>query len=287
MIIPNMTIRKTKVLCLLLIVIIITGFLFAFYRPILTIPNNYLFSWYGDGIKNYYIPAYYVRYGHGARFTGMNYPFGDQVLFTDNQFSLTYFLSLLQQNGIHVSAYTIGIINIFILLSIYLCAIFIWLVLYGFGANELIAAITAVGITILSPQMQRLTGHYSLSYFCFIPGAILGIQRLIMSKRKWLWWLFMVFLQVFFGLMHLYFLAMMIMFILWFVVLYWIKSILNKTPVYKVIFFIASSAIISLLSIELFLHFTDTVTDRTKCPWGIEGSIASPYSVFFKIPFQQ
>ncbi|MBK8442921.1 MAG: hypothetical protein IPL35_05690 [Sphingobacteriales bacterium] len=42
--------------------------LWYFFKGILFSPNTYLFSYGGDGIKNYFTPAYYIKYGEGFLF---------------------------------------------------------------------------------------------------------------------------------------------------------------------------------------------------------------------------
>ena len=46
-------------------------------------PNSYLFSDNPDGIKNYYTFLYQQKYGTGFHFMGMNYPFGENLIYVD------------------------------------------------------------------------------------------------------------------------------------------------------------------------------------------------------------
>ncbi|HMU69713.1 MAG TPA: hypothetical protein PKC38_06885, partial [Chitinophagales bacterium] len=55
----------------------------AAWQKIIFSPNHYLLTTGGDAFKNYYTPAWYVANDKGDRFTGMNYPYGEHVVFTD------------------------------------------------------------------------------------------------------------------------------------------------------------------------------------------------------------
>ena len=66
---------------------------FALYGPILSAPDDYMFSDQGDGVKNYFTFAYHVKHdAHWLEFKGMNYPDGEHVGYTDGHpfFSLLF-----------------------------------------------------------------------------------------------------------------------------------------------------------------------------------------------------
>jgi len=46
-------------------------------------PGSILLSMEGDAPKNYFTFLYHSLYGDGAWFAGMNYPFGEHIVFTD------------------------------------------------------------------------------------------------------------------------------------------------------------------------------------------------------------
>src|SRR4051812_8595675 len=48
-------------------------------------PGHSMITIVGDGAKNYYTYLYEVLYGKGIWFTGMNYPYGEHLVYTDAQ----------------------------------------------------------------------------------------------------------------------------------------------------------------------------------------------------------
>ena len=68
--------------------------LFVYYSHQILGADTIKYGVWGDGYKNYYTLAYYLNYDHGAHFSGMNYPFGENVLFTDNQPAVAWCLKV-------------------------------------------------------------------------------------------------------------------------------------------------------------------------------------------------
>ena len=66
------------------------------FRTILMNLSTSLYTSGGDGIKNYYAYLYHCLYGKGTEFKGMNYPFYEHVIYTDNQPLLAVPLSYLR-----------------------------------------------------------------------------------------------------------------------------------------------------------------------------------------------
>lgn len=81
--------------------------LFFFYHEVILHPNDYVFSDGGDGIKNYYTYLYHAKYDSlFFEFSGMNYPFKENVVFTDAHPLLSYLIGKLG-----LANYGIGIVN--------------------------------------------------------------------------------------------------------------------------------------------------------------------------------
>lgn len=74
-------------------------------------PNSFLLTKQGDGLKNYYTTSYYIKYNKGLSSSAMNYPFGEHVIYTDNQPFIGIILSLIDKNISPIHDYSIGIIH--------------------------------------------------------------------------------------------------------------------------------------------------------------------------------
>jgi hypothetical protein len=87
------------------------------FNAVLLHPNSYLLNitkFEGDGIKNYFTNIWYVAYDSGNHFTGMNYPYGEHVTFTDNQPLLAWLFSVLK-HILPVDGNVVGILNVLML----------------------------------------------------------------------------------------------------------------------------------------------------------------------------
>jgi len=69
-----------------LFALIIIGIFICFaYQRVLKVPNDFLVNG-GDGMKNYFTYLNHVKNDTTfMTFEGMNYPFGENIIFTDNQ----------------------------------------------------------------------------------------------------------------------------------------------------------------------------------------------------------
>jgi hypothetical protein len=120
-------------------------------------PNDYIIGESPDGFKNYMTTAWHVT--HDSSFThygGMGYPYGEHVLFTDNQPILSAAMQWWSHNISDMSGRVVGAVNIFQVLSLLLGAGIIFLLLRKFHIPAWYAGLAALGMTFLSPQYNRL-----------------------------------------------------------------------------------------------------------------------------------
>ena len=153
-----------------------------FYHEVLFHPNDYVFASGGDGIKNYYTYLYHAKYDSSFfEFTGMNYPFQENIVFTDAHPMLSYVVG---QLGLAV--YGIGIVNSLMLISYPISTVFLYKILKHFKVNLVWSICAAVVLTFMAPQVFRLTGHFSMSYVFAVPIMwYLLIKTTTSSPLKW------------------------------------------------------------------------------------------------------
>lgn len=236
------------------------------YRHLFLFPNDYNFSQGGDGIKNYYVPAYYLNYGTGTQFYGNNYPYGTHLICADSHPFLVLFLNFIKPY-FDTTGHIVGIINFCMLFSIALCSIFVFLILKRLNLPNWYTIIVSLLITFLSPQIFRNIGHYALAYSCFVPAMWYFLIKSFENRHSYLWESVIVVYLFVFGLIHPYYLPLGTIFILVYLVVY----ILQDKETLKTQFFFYSkiflSAVIPVIFFKLFMHFTETVSDRPD-PWG-------------------
>lgn len=244
-------------------------------------PNQTFFASEGDGLKAYYGALYHAEYDSMAmRTSAMNYPYGEMIAFTDSQPLLVNFIRFFSETFTDISSQTVAIINIAMLLSVVLGAIFLLLLFCEAGTSWWYAAPVATGIALLSPQIARMGGHYSLSWVFWIPLMIWLIIRF--DKSRWMIYTFIIGLVTFLaGFMHLYFVAFF-GFLLggyWFFRFFWYRK--AGTFWYRDILHIFAQFVIPVLLIQFVIFLNDDVVDRPMWPFGLWSNLAHPVALFF------
>lgn len=137
--------------------------------------NTYLLGDYEDGLKNYYTFLYHVEHDTTwSHFGGMNYPHGEQVVFSDNQPILSNTVKAVSAAWPGVTRYGIAIINGSMLFSLVLSCLLLFLLLRHYRLPVWLAVAAALGVGFLAPQLTRMGGHYGLAH-CFVIPLVLWL----------------------------------------------------------------------------------------------------------------
>ncbi len=158
---------------------------FFFYGKIILAPNDHMFCNSGDGIKNYFTYAYHIKHDSAyTNFEGMNYPYGENYLFTDCQPILANTFKFLSSKVPFFKTHSIGLLNLLMILSILFTFIIIYLLLVELKLNKWISIFFSISISLLAPQLFRLSGHLALSYSTAIPLSWLIILKCVQNPRR-------------------------------------------------------------------------------------------------------
>jgi len=276
---------KKSVVYFILLLALITAFLFGFYGKIIISPNSYLFNSKGDGIKSYYTYAYYIQDNKSfINFEGMNYPYGDNFTYTDCHPFLSFLLKLLHPVFPGLSTYSIGILNLWMILSLGLTVIVLYFLFRELKVNHLLSALGAMGVMALSPQIFRITGHYALSYSFFIPLTIYLLvlfEKGIKRKRIFFFILFSIF---FYFTIHAYLGMVAATLVLAYLAINILAELIRQRKIsVKKQLLLFLSAVTPVLAYYLFVKITDTHIGRTTNPWGISEYHAELGSVFLPV----
>ena len=199
-------------------------FILAFFHCIILNANHVLFSTFGDGLKNYYTFLYHIQHDHDyLHFGGLNYPYGEHVLYTDNQPVFSNLLKWISEHCIDLSSQSVAILNLFLLLTPTVTSLIIFLILKRLPLPLGYAVPAAVGISFLSPQIIRLGGHYSLAYSFTIPLVWYLLIRFFETNR-FIFTVILVLNALLWTGFHLYYLAIFTMF----VSLFWLNWFLTE-----------------------------------------------------------
>ena len=272
----NLTFRKAHWLGMAGVGLVAALFMAVLFGPILLDPNNYYFKAGGDALQSYYATAFYAMHDAGNRFTGMNYPYGEHFNYPNLQPLVAAAIGFVDRLGIPAARYTVGITNMLPLLAITFTPVVMYAILRRTRLPVPYAAVLAVLIGFMSPQVLRLDGHISLSYPCFVPMLWYCIIRMQETPRQWRWYVLFGVGCVAMGAIMLYFLACGCFFLLGHaLVLVWQQPRLRPWLWRMVL-----AALLPLLLVRVYLLLTDLTTDRPPNPFGLLVFISSFTNVF-------
>ncbi|MCF8368766.1 MAG: hypothetical protein K9G76_06960 [Bacteroidales bacterium] len=253
------------------------AFVSYFYGDILLSPNDYQFSARGDGMKNYYTYAYHIKHDASiTAFGGMNYPYGEHFLYTDCHPFFTIILQEISTVYPGISNYSIGIVNLFMLLSFILTSLFLFLLFKELKVHPYLGALGAIGIMALAPQVFRMGGHLSLSYSFFIPLTFLLTLKTYTNPKNLRWPVLQTLNIFFWFFIHAYLGMMAVFFVASFTVIHFFlhyKEVSKKRSTYiRFLLWV----ILPLLIFRIFILITDTHEYRTDNPSGFFLNNAEP-----------
>lgn len=259
-----------------------------FFGKLVNNINTKYFSRDGDGFRTYYGMYFHAKWGkNNHQLDAMNYPYGEVINFTDCQPPVTNVTRLISKHLFDITDYSTGINNGLMLFSILLASIFLYLIFTQLKLPFWYASIVSLGITFLSPQIQRMGGHFSLSWVFWIPLSIYLLQ-LFDEKKSWTLSIIIGLSAYLSGAMHFYFLAFWIFLYGPYWLYRWFIKF-EKRSIYRVDWLhILIQVALPVLVLQLMLKLNDPVVDRTANPWGFyefRGHFAAVFLPLFKSYF--
>ncbi len=240
--------------------------------------NHKYFAQNGDGAKDYYATFYHIKHDKSyIHSSSMNYPFGESIFFGGSQPIVSNSIKFISQNIYDISPYTVAIHNLLILLSIGLTVLVIYLIFRHLNLPWWYSIIPAIGLTFLSPQIDRIGGHFALSYTVVLPLFILLILKFERKQSVGKSILIML-IGLWASITHGYFFT----FYMAIFVAYWLcqKPWSKGFEWSKQWLHIAIQIVIPLVLVPTLILYLDPVEDRTTWPWGFLFYRAYPESVF-------
>ena len=252
-----------------------------YHHEVILSPNSFLFGDYFDGLKNYYTPLYHILFDESySRFDGMNYPYGEQIVFADAQPLISAIIKFISANIIDISSYTVGILNFLMFLSIPISALILSAVFEMLKVGGWKNILASVFLALLAPQIFRISGHYALAYSFVIPLVIwfwLWQQQKPSYKKD----LVIGFSITFISLIHFYFFALMAFGL---ALAHLVNFLTPKRPLPKqFIFSFLGQIVLPFFLLQVWLALTDSVTDRPNSPYGFLAYRAFWESIFLPV----
>jgi hypothetical protein len=253
------------------------AYLYLRFERIFKCPACYLFSDGGDGLKNYFTSAYYVRHSKGLWFTGMNYPYGEHPVYTDNQPAWSLLMKLVN-TVVPMDMHVTGILNMLMILSLGVAVLVVYLLLRELRLPAWYAALVSLPIVFLSPQIARFNGHYSLAYVCYLPVFLwLFVRWVRMGGGTWKGGVGLLIWIVWTGFTHLYYFFIETAFILAWIVVHLAFQKFRWSAVHSRILLLA---VLAGISVYLPVKLTDPVKDRPREAYGMYVFAATPAGTF-------
>ncbi|HLO58371.1 MAG TPA: hypothetical protein VK179_06490 [Bacteroidales bacterium] len=270
--------KARKITGLLTVLILSFTILAVFFGNLFGKLNTVCFASGGDGMQSYVNMEYHIRYDTSyMRCNSMNYPYGEHEFFANNQPLISNTLKFISANITDISDYTLGIINILMLLSLAITPLILYIIFSQLGVGVVPSVIASLAIACMSPQIDRFGGHFNLSYVCAIPFMILLLLNFFRKPSVFL--SVIIFLYMLAGaLAHFYmygFFAVLLLFLYGY-------YFFNENKIFQSKTILAIHLLVQLILPFLILqafYISDHITDRPSYPWGFLYYRAYPQSV--------
>jgi len=264
-----------------LLLILFSGMLIiTYFSTSLFSLNSILFVDGGDGIKNYFTFLYYVKYDIGTQFTGMNYPYGENVVFTDNMPILAWLVKYVGLSIPLVTKYALGIMHGSFMISLVVAVIYVYKIIKNFKVDNWLAIPASLFIIFFSPQLFKFYGHFGMAYLMYLPMQIYWVIKYDRSLRL-KYPVYIAITASIFSFIHVYNLAFSLVMCCSYLLAKFIVSCKYGWKKYlKTIIPLLCSVLIAGIVFSLVLKITDAIDDRTVYPYGIFGGRTTGSDIF-------
>jgi len=243
-------------------------FMIWLYLPILQKPNLFL-SPSGDGLKNYFTYLYHVKHDSSYwKFEGMNYPFGENIVFTDNQPILSNSVKFLSQYFPNILCNLVAIHNILLLIGLWLGGLGLFYCFRALKIDFFFALVISIGLILLNPQLNRILGHFGM-FYPFLPWLFYIWLKLISNKNtNYILFSFLYSgLLIFSGLLHMYNFLCGAMLSMLFLIVYILKNV-KQLKIGKLLLILSIQVVIPFLVLLFVTSYFSPVIDRPSAPLG-------------------
>ncbi|MEZ4966407.1 MAG: hypothetical protein R2791_14290 [Saprospiraceae bacterium] len=242
--------------------------LWAKHHTWLGAPNDFMFGESPDGFKNYMTSSWHVQNDTSyVHYRGMSYPFGEHVLFTDNQPVISAAMQWWHKHISSLSGKTVGVINRIQLLSLLFGVAILFLLLRKLHLPAWYAGLAALAILFLSPQNIRFDGHFGLSHTWVFPLMLLWLCRYEERYSRRYQSLMIGILVWVSAQLHFYYFGLAALFL----GLYTLVQLISEPSLRNLRVRLSHLVVMILLPfvlLNIWVHWVDYATDRPANPWG-------------------
>lgn len=271
---------KKNWIVILLMMLVATLVLFATLKPVFQHPNSILYSKGGDAQKSYFNFAYYLKFDDGIKHDGINYPYGDHLQYINSHPLYVQVIKFIDANIYPVANHGIAILNLTMLILLVLALPFIFLILRHYSMPRWYAAIISLILLFLSPQFDRIHGHFEMVYAVFIPMYWYFLIRWRQGIKRGLWSALLVVSALIGGFTSAYFAAFFTILLFGVLLVELWNHRKNLSSYWKTGLYLFAIALLPLLIVKGLVSATDWVDDRPNNPYGFYVYHANFLSIF-------
>lgn len=247
-------------------------------------PNNFMLCESPDGLKNYMTSAWHVAYDSSyVHYSGMGYPYGEHVLFTDNQPIISAAMQWWSRHVSDLDGRVVGVINLIVAISLLLGAGVLFLLLRKLHLPVWYAGLVALGMLFLAPQNNRIDGHFALAHVWVLPLLLLLLCRYEERHSRRYQSLQIGILVWFAAQLHFYYFGISALFL----GLYTLIQLIFDPSLRNIRVRLSHLVVMVLLPfvlLNIWIHWSDYATDRPASPWGFTTYIGYWEGVFLPYP---
>ena len=250
--------------------------LWGIYGKIIFYPNQFMLSDEGEALRSYYVMAYQLKHDSSwIEHHGMNYPFAEHLTYADGQPGMLWIAKVVCFLFPELKNWGVGFVNLITIGSLVLGCILLFLVQLDWKIPVLWAAVIAIAIMLLSPQVARIKWQPALGNNLYIPLFFFLYTKFCQSNS--LRWRVLLFVSTCFAfLVHPYLGLMQCIMIL-------ITTFFHQVRITRKIQNILIHAILPIVVFMLFMQLTDTHVNRVSNPDGVVKFSANLGTVFLSM----
>lgn len=255
------------------------------HHSLLQAPNEVIIANSSDGYKSYMTALWHVKHDSGyVHYTGMNYPFGDHVLFTDNQPILCNMMQWWSRNMWDVRDEVVGIMHLTLVLSMIFGAGVLYLCLRKLHLPVWVSGWAALGMAFLSPQYGRFDGHFGMAHLWVLPMLLFLLCRYEERSSRRYQSLLIGVLVWFSAQLHFYNIGVSAVF-LGFYTLFQILLQPGWRNIWTRISHYIVMVVLPFVLLNVWIHWSDYFQDRPVSPYGFTDYIGRWEGVFLPYPY--
>lgn len=252
------------------------------FEEMLDFPDYKVIEAYGDGLKAYTVIYYHAKYDSTySHYQGMNYPYGEHVVPAATQPILSTTIKFISDHFVDIKPYTFHLVHVLMLFSIFLCALFVYLILRYLELPVWYSVMVAIGITFLAPQIDRMSSHYGLAHPAVIPMVIYFLMRFD-EKRHWRWSVYTMLTVFCYSLVHFYYFAILTFLISFYFLFHFLQDISWKRFRESAVHY-SIQLLVPLSFFFVWMILNDPIPDRVSIPWGYLHYRAKWHGVFVSL----